>query len=99
MECDIGAVLWVDRERIHFVSSTVTMSPEANIYREHRCRIDGISQRTVTETRISEIVETHYAAASKIDRHNRCRQQDLQLEKKFLVRDWSTRANTALLAI
>ena len=40
-------------------------------------------QNVVTETQIAQIAETYYAAASMIDRHNRCRQQDLQLERNF----------------
>ena len=71
----------------------------AKICKEHWRRIDGISQRTVSETQILEIADTDYAAASMIDRHNRCRQKDLQLEKKLLVSDQSTRLNTSLLAI
>ena len=98
-ELDIGALLWIDRERRHFVSSVGTALPGANIYRERWRRVDGISKLVVTETQIPQIAETYYAAASMINRHNRCRQQDLQLEKKFLVRDWSIRVNTSLFAI
>mmetsp|Transcript_24096 Transcript_24096/g.63682 ORF Transcript_24096/g.63682 Transcript_24096/m.63682 type:complete len:165 (-) Transcript_24096:187-681(-) len=31
--------------------------------------------------------------------HNRVRQDDIGLEKKFVVRDWATRVNSALLAM
>ncbi len=97
--CDMGAVLWVDRERRHFISSVGTTLPGANIYRERWRRIGNESMKTVTETRVPQIAETYYAAAAQIDRHNRCRQKDLQLEKKFMVREWSIRVNTSLLAI
>ena len=82
-ELYIGALLRVDRERLHFVSSVGTAFPGANIYREHWRRVNGISKLVVTETQIPRIAEMYYAAASIIDRHNRCRQQDLQQEKIF----------------
>ena len=72
-ECNIGAVLCVDRERRHFLSSAGTTFPGANIYRESWRRIHRISQRTVVETHISDIVETYYAAPSMIHRHKRYR--------------------------
>lgn len=96
---EIGALLWVDRERRYFVTTTGTTIPGANIYRERWRRVDNESRRTMTETQIPEIAETYYLAASKIDQHNRCRQDDLKLEKKFRVREWSMRVNTSLLAM
>lgn len=40
-----------------------------------------IDRRTTTEMQIKASAETHYASATLIDRHNRCRQNDLELEK------------------
>eukprot|EP00170_Pyropia_yezoensis_P001789 contig_7652_g1793 len=34
-----------------------------------------------------------------IDRHNRCRQDDLRLEHKLVTYDWSMRVNLSLLGI
>ena len=76
---------WIYCRRRHFVSSTGIMLPGAKIYGDCWLRIEGISQRTVTETQIPKIDETYYAAASIIDRQNRCRQQDSQLEKKIIL--------------
>ena len=97
--CDIGALLRVNRERRHFVTSAGTTIPSINIYRERWRKIGNVSKRIVTETAIPQIATTYYKAASQIDRHNCCRQQDLELEKKFKVREWSMRVNTSLLAI
>ena len=95
---EIGAILWVDRERRYFIATVGTTLPGATIYRERWRRIDNESRKTVTETSIPEVAETYYSAASQIDRHNRCRQDDPKLEKKFLVKEWSQRVNTSLLA-
>lgn len=96
---EIGAVLWVDRERRYFVTTTGTTIQGSTIYRERWRRVGNESRRTITETQIPSVVETYYTAASQIDRHNRCRQDDLKLEKKFRVKEWSQRVNTSLFAI
>ena len=36
---------------------------------------------------------------SGIDRHIRCRQQDLNMDKKFRVKRWSTRVNISILSL
>lgn len=46
-----------------------------------------------------KVCETYYSACSQIDRHNRCRQDDLKLERKLETKDWTFRVNTSLLAI
>ncbi len=96
---DVGALLWVDRERRYFVTTAGTTLPGNTIYRERWSRVDNESRLITTETAIPNVAELYYQAASQIDRHNRCRQDDLRLEKKFRVREWSTRVNTSLLAI
>lgn len=95
----IAALMWVDRERRYFVSTAGTTLPGAAIYRERWRRVGNESRRIITETQQPMIAETYYATASQVDRHNRCRQDDLKLEKKFQVKEWSQRVNTTLFAI
>lgn len=97
--CDLAAVLWVDRDRRYFIASAGCTLPGTTIYRDRFRKVGNTSIRVVTETEIPQIAETYYEAASQIDRHNRCRQSDLNLEKKFQVKEWSTRVNTSLLAM
>lgn len=97
--CNLGAVLWVDRERRYFIATVGCTLPGKKIYRDRWRRVGESSKIVTTETDIPQIAETYYTAASQIDRHNRCRQSDLKLEKKFQVNDWSTRVNTSLLGI
>ena len=96
---DICAVLWVDRERRYFVTTAGTTLPGQTIYRERWRRFGNTSKKIITETSIPQVAETYYATASQVDRHNRCRQDELNLEKKFEVKEWSLRVNTSLLAI
>lgn len=97
--CDLAAVVWVDRERRYFIASAGCTLEGDPIYRDRWRRVGDSSQIVQTETKIPQIAETYYKAASMIDRHNRCRQSDLNLEKKFMVNDWSMRVNTSLLGI
>ena len=98
-EYSIGSVMWIDRERRHFVATAGCTLPGATIYRERWRRDGNVSRRIMTETAVPQIAETYYNAASQIDRHNRCRQDELKLEKKFRVKEWSQRVNTSLLAV
>ena len=66
-ELDIGSLLWVERERRHFVSSVATEPTDANIYIERWRGVDGISKLDVVETQIPQVAETYYAVASMID--------------------------------
>eukprot|EP00171_Calliarthron_tuberculosum_P006804 IDg6804t1 len=40
--------------------------------------------------------EVYYAVCGAIDQHNRCRQDDLQLERKLGTMDWSMRVNCSI---
>jgi hypothetical protein len=43
--------------------------------------------------------EINYSPCAMIDRHNRCRQDDLMLEKKLGTMDWSMRVNMSILGM
>eukprot|EP00171_Calliarthron_tuberculosum_P023537 IDg23537t1 len=98
-QCKMMAVLWVDRERRYFIATTDTTHAGSTIYRERWRRVGNVSMKITTETAIPKVAETYYSVCSQVDRHNRCRQDDLKLEKKFQVKEWSLRVNSSLLAI
>ena len=52
-----------------------------------------------TSISIPSVCEQYYETCSQIDRHNRSRQDELGLEKRFEVKEWFMRVNTSLLAI
>lgn len=97
-EMDIGSLTWVDGKGVTLVSSFVMAFLGTEICIERWMRVDGVSKCIVTEKQIPQIAETYYAAASMIDWHNRFRQQDLQLEKKFFVRNSSFLVSISLFA-
>ena len=93
------AVCWADRDRRYFVSSAGTTNMGTPIYRERYRTVNGRASKQAFEIPIPQVCEDYYKVCSQIDRHNRCRQDDLNLEKKFRTLSWSTRVNTSLLAI
>lgn len=92
-------VMWVERYRRYLVSTTGTTNPDEKIYHQRWISRNGTPVLESIEISIPMVCEHCYDICSEIDRHNRCRQDDLGLEKKFEVKDWATRVHTSLLAI
>ena len=96
---DLMALLWVDRERRYFIASTST-SLMGTPYERMRWRQTGAhAERVVLTVPQPHVAETYYTCCSQIDRHNRCRQDDLRLEHKLVTHDWSMRVNLSLLGM
>ncbi len=55
--------------------------------------------RFIVTVRQPQVCETYFSACAQVDRHNRCRQDDLNLEKKVGTHHWSFRARMSLLGI
>jgi hypothetical protein len=93
------AAVWMDRERRYFISTTST-TLDGSVYNRSRWRqTEEGPQRVELEVPQPKFAEIYYSAASAIDRHNRCRQDDLMLERKIRTHDWSFRVNLSLLGI
>eukprot|EP00170_Pyropia_yezoensis_P001688 contig_7251_g1692 len=92
-------VMWVDRERRYFILSTSTTLPgdphERLRYRQIYCK----AERLPLTLRLPRVVQEYYECCAMIDRHNRCRQDDLRLEHKLGTHNWSTRVNMSLLSM
>ena len=93
------AVMLIDRGRRYFVSSAGTTNPGSAIYRERWNTKNGVTSKERITVGIPDVCEKYYDTCPKIDIHNRCLQDDLKLEKKFVVKNWSTRVNTTILEI
>ena len=96
---ELMAVMWLDRERRYFVSSTGTTNLGTPFYRERWRKRNGKTTLESEETDIPEVCQEYFKTCAAIDEHNRCRQDELKLEKKIEVKDWSWRVNTTLLSI
>lgn len=96
---ELMAVVWVDRDRRYFVAtatSSLAGEPQERIrWRQGQER----AERAVETVNQPQVSQDYYSCCSQIDRHNRCRQADLQLENKLITHDWSMRVNLSLLGV
>lgn len=97
------AILWVDRDRRYFISSTSSSKPGTHYvrfrWRQLSTEPGAQPERVKLTIPQPEAVEFYYSACAKIDQHNRCRQKDLQLERKIGTLDWSMRVNLSLVGM
>jgi hypothetical protein len=97
------AFCWMDRDRRYFISSASSLQP-GRVYTRHRWRqvsdeLNAAPERVELEIPQPKAAEIYYDACGMIDRHNRCRQDDLMLERKLGTMDWSMRVNTSILGM
>ena len=90
----------IDVSRPRTRDNTTSTSLNAKPYSRTRWRQSdaGISKQTFTIEK-PEVAENYYSCCASIDQHNRCRQDDLMLERKLRTQDWSFRVNTTVLGI
>jgi len=93
------ALMWVDRERRYFVSSTSTSMPGEPYDRVRWRQIAENAERVALSVKLPQVAQAYYECCAQIDRHNRCRQNDLRLEHKLATHDWSMRVNLSLLGM
>ena len=97
------AFVWADRDRRYFITTCLSTAP-GKVIKKRRWR-----QRDETpnadpvleyiEIQQTEAGQVYYEGCSKIDQHNRLRQDSLNLEKKLQTMDWATRANHSILGM
>ena len=94
----------MDSRRRYFIASCSSLSPGAP-YSRRRWRqladVETNEQPELVELSVPkpEAVEINYSCCGVIDRHNRCRQDDLMLEQKLGTADWSMRVNCSILGM
>lgn len=97
------AFVWMDRDRRYFIASASSLD-EGEPYNRFRWRqVDVEDNAPPTRVQLTipqpKAAELYYSACGMIDRHNRCRQDDLSIEKKLGTLDWSMRVNLSLLGM
>jgi hypothetical protein len=93
----------MDRDRRYFITSASSLQPGRAYSRTCWQQVSEVQnaepERVNLQIPQPEAAELYYSACGMIDRHNRCRQDDLQLEKKLGTLDWPMRVNTTLLGM
>lgn len=93
------AIALVDSKRNHFISTAMTPNLTEAIIRERYRKASERARLVSTSMKIPEAVATHCSASSKANERDRCRQGDLDIEKKLEVKNWSVQVNSILLGM
>lgn len=97
---DMVAFAWVDKNRRYFISTTSSLTKAAPLERTRVRQL--VRDCTLPPERMHLSVEQpeaskqYYEYCAKIDQHNRIRQDDLKIERKYGTHDWSKRVNLAI---
>jgi len=98
-EFDTVSLVRLDRNRRYFVATTGNTQPGNAVQRVRlRETPDGPHNVEITVQQ-RNLVELYYSCCAEIFRHNRCRQNDLMLEKKLRTHRWDFRLNCSLLGM
>ena len=94
---------WVDRERRYFISNTLSLSAGQPFVRKRWRQVDQTADASPEKVELlvqqPKATEVYYSVCSKIDRHNRNRQDTLRMERKVETRLWWKRVGTSLLSM
>ena len=99
-DLDLMAFAWVDRDRRYFISSHSNLREAAPLQRVRWRQINPNTNEDPVKQTISikqpSCSKRYYERCGMIDCHNRTRQDDLRLERKYVTHDWSKRVNMSI---
>ena len=100
---DKMAYVWLDRNRMQFISNCSHLYDGGEFYRVRLRQVDTEDDAEPEHVEMlinqPEATAIYYRGNGQIDEHNRTRQQVIQLEKKLKVKEWHLRVNHTILGI
>lgn len=95
------AYVWLDRQRRYFIATSHGVSYGSSYVRKRwrqltDVELDENPEKVELEVPQPLASEVYYNTCGAIDQHNRCRQDDLNLEKKLQTKQWHTRINMSI---
>ena len=98
------SLVWMDRERRYFISSCSSTLLGREYWRKRWRQTTDLhlnldAEHVEFSIQQPKVAEIYYTCCSKIDMHNRDRQDTLGIERKIVVHDWSKRVNLSILSI
>eukprot|EP00977_Amphora_coffeiformis_P024489 scaffold16003_cov149-Amphora_coffeaeformis.AAC.5 len=100
---DLISFAWVDRNCPYFVSTVSNLRKAAPISRTRLRQVDQEPNAAPEPVHLSirqpQASKIYYDNCGRIDQHNRIRQADLKVERKYGTNDWSLRVNLSLFSI
>ena len=106
--------MWCDRDRRYFISKSGSLADgtviertrwrqynedDETLTRVHPDLRIGNAARTQVYTTQPKVTEEYNDGAAAIDRHNRGRQDNLEIERKLYTKDWATRCNLSIVGM
>jgi hypothetical protein len=91
------AMTWVDHALRYFIATTSCTLDGELCSRARWRQLEDRPKCVELVVPEPQAAEEYYTACAQKDRHNRCRQADLDLEKKIGTHDWSFRVNCTVL--
>ena len=100
---DKMAYMWLDRNRMQFISNASHLYNGGAFYRVRLRQINTTPnadpEKVMLEIEQPMATAIYYKGNAQIDEHNRTRQQVIQLETKLKVKEWHLRVNHTILGI
>ena len=103
-ECDMLSFVWMDQDCRYFIATASSLSPAEDMQRSRLRQVEAVETNAdpvevnlvIPQPKVTKI---YYSVCAKIDQHNRCRQDSLDLEKKLGTQKWDMRANLGIFGI
>ena len=98
------AFVWMDRERRYFIATGSSLQEGTPYFRDRWRQVDKDDTEADPE-KVQVVVpqpkaaKCYYSCCSKIDQHNRDRQDTLGIEQKLWTHDWSFCVNMSILSL
>jgi Transposase IS4 len=101
VDLDLMAFVFCDRDRHYFISTCSSLSAAVPITRIRTQQVQEVDSNNDPERLLLTIhqpkaASIYYSTCGKIDQHNRCRQDTLNLEKKLETKQWQRRVNMSI---
>ena len=99
----LGTFVWIDRVRRYFIFTGGLMEKGRPYTRTRWSKeepaLNADPNMVELNTPQPITAELYYSACGQIDRHNRCRQESLDIEKKLGTKDWPKLFNISVFAM
>jgi hypothetical protein len=105
LDMDLLGFVYCDKDRHYFISSCSSLSAGVPITRIRTQQVEEVEtnnadpQRLLLTIHQPKAAGLYYTMCGKIDQHNRCRQDTLNLEKKLETNEWHRRLNMSIFGI
>jgi len=97
------AFMFMDQDRQYFISNTSSLANGLPSNRTRWCQVDETEDAKPERVEIKlpqpKAAAIYYSANGKIDQINQIWQDDLQLERKFVTKNWTMRFNMLILGM